>query len=123
MIRIISSLEEIQFPSLNAKCIARIDTGALYNVIHCNLIIQYKKFLTFNPLDGKQSFKTKFWKKVKIMSSNGIEEDRYIIQLETNLGSSSGYATTCLTNRSNMQYRALIGRKFLADNNLLVSSK
>lgn len=121
--KIISSLEEVSFDDLNIKGIARVDTGAYYNVIHCNEIIRKKNKLIFEPFDSDCAFEMHNFKKVKIVSSNGTSEYRYIVDLLTTIGKDSSYASTCLTNRDNMTYNVLIGRKFLAHHDLLVSSK
>jgi hypothetical protein len=121
--KIISSLEEVSLDDLNIKGIARIDTGAYYNVIHCDRITRTKKKIIFEPFGSDCAFEMHHFKKVKITSSNGLSEYRYIVELLTTLGKDSSYASTCLTNRDNMKYGILIGRKFLAEHDLLVSSK
>lgn len=120
--KVISSIEEVYFLELKSSCMARIDTGAYYNVIHCNKINLVSDNLVFQPLGDGKYFSSKKWKKVKIVSSNGLSEYRYIISLETSIGKNSSVSITCLTNRKNMKYPVLIGRKFLAKHNLLVHS-
>lgn len=122
--RLIGRREFVDFPELNLFSVeAKIDTGAYTSSIHCTDIsvktIENKSVLCFKLLDdsnpefSKQTHQfTEFYKK-KIKNSFGEIEERYIIRTPIKLGKKTIRTTLSLSDRENMRYPVLIGRRFL----------
>ena len=60
---------------------------------------------------------------MEVKSSNGKLQKRYGIKLKIQIGKKKYRIFTSLTNRKNMKFRLLIGRRFLYLNNFLVDVK
>lgn len=108
---------------------AKIDTGADSCALHCDNIKTEGDNVTFTLHDevhdayhGK-SFTMPIHKIKTIKSSNGKSEDRVFIKTDLQLGYKSYEAEISLTNRANMKYPMLIGRRFLARHYLVDVSK
>lgn len=122
--RLIGRREFVDFPELNLFSVeAKIDTGAYTSSIHCADIsvktIENKSVLCFKLLDdsnpefSKQTHQfTEFYKK-KIKNSFGEIEERYVIRTPIKLGKKTIRTTLSLSDRENMRYPVLIGRRFL----------
>ena len=101
---------------------AKIDTGADSNSLHCDdIFIDNEKFVHFTLLDkvhpsyhGKK-LKMPLYKLKKVKSSNGATQIRASIQVNVSFFGKIYKTTVSLTNRSDMKYPMLIGRKFLAN--------
>ena len=113
---IIGYIDVINFPELNLYDVpCKIDTGALSSSLHCEEIIKLEK-------EGKEYLKIKFnntyyitenYKKIKIKSSNGISENRFEIKTKIKLFNRVYKIKINLTDRGNMKYPGLIGRRLL----------
>lgn len=110
----------IFLPSFKLKELeAKIDTGAYTSSIHCCLIEVNDKTVTCIFLDEdhpnytgkKHTFP--ILKSVIVKSSNGMEEERIMIATEIVVLGRLYRIQLTLTNRSNMNYPLLLGRKFL----------
>ncbi len=128
---LIGRREFIDFPLLNLFSLeAKIDTGAFTSALHCKDIeirfIDGIETLCFKLLDeshpeysnNEYMFPT-FSKKV-IKSSFGESEERYIIQTLIQIAGKKINCSISLTDRTNMRYPVLIGRrtikgKFIVD--------
>ena len=117
--------DRCDFPSLNLKSIAvKTDTGAYTSSIHCTKIKEEidennEKRLRFVLLDPSHPeyenmplYADKFSKK-DVKSSNGQIETRYIVEASVKLFEKTYPIQLSLTDRGNMKYPVLIGRKFL----------
>lgn len=124
--QIIGRLESIDFPDWNIYDIdAKIDTGAYTSSLHCHHIQPYeqegKDFVKFNLLDPSHEtyndklFKLPIYRKKVVKSSNGETEERYIIKAQVKILDNLLEAELSLTDRSEMRYPVLIGRKLLND--------
>jgi len=99
---------------------AKIDTGANRSSIHCSKIEHVIRdgidCIAFNiPLVSEGSsvfYSTDFFKK-RIKSSSGHVEDRYIIKTLVILFGKKIRTTFSLTDRAEMKYPILLGRKLL----------
>ncbi len=123
-IRLIGRREFIDFPELNIFSVeAKIDTGAYTSSVHCSDIeikkIGDKPVLCFKLLDtshpefSKQTHQfTEFYQK-KIKNSFGEMEERYIVKTKIKLGKKAILTTLSLSDRENMRYPVLIGRRLL----------
>ncbi len=105
----------------NLPC--KIDTGADTSAIHCERFkikeINGEEFLCFRLLDkthplytGKE-IRTKNFKEKKIKSSFGDYEFRYQIQLTTRIFNKKFNTSFTLSNRKNMKFAVLLGKRFL----------
>jgi len=115
----------ISFPKLKLFDLpAKVDTGAIYSAIHCNKIKILKtrngKKLELTLLDDKhEGYKggkviLNDFEQINIRSSFGEVESRYLVRLDVKLGSKIYKRQKfTLSDRSNMLYPVLIGRKLL----------
>lgn len=124
MKKIIGKKDKADFPELKLYNLdVKIDTGAYTSSIHCGDIHLEDKdgetYLNFTLLDpthkkfkGRQLSVSKFEKK-NIKSSNGKTESRYIISSKIVLFGKTYNIDLSLTDRGDMRYPVLIGRKLL----------
>ncbi len=123
-LRLIGRREYIDLPELNISGLeAKIDTGAYTSALHCHDIrLQEKdgkKLLCFFLLDplhpeysNQQHCFEKFGRKT-IKNSFGEAEERYIIKALIRIGRKKIRTSISLTDRGNMRYPVLIGRKMM----------
>lgn len=111
--------EELSLPLIKAK----IDTGAKTSAIHA-FNIRYKKhktidmvFFDVHPLQGNSTLAVHCQAPVidrrSIMSSNGHQEQRYVISSMMSLANQRWPIELTLSNRDPLKYRLLIGREAL----------
>jgi len=117
---IIGRRENVDFPELNLFGIAaKMDTGAYTTALHCRDIKEEKGVLYFKLLDpshpeyNNQEFSFKEYKQKGIKNSFGEVENRYIIKTVVKIGRKKIKALISLSDRANMRYPVLIGRKLL----------
>jgi hypothetical protein len=113
--------EYIGLPELRATNIeAKVDTGAYRSAVHCiscrEMMVEGEKVLeaSFN-LDGA-GIKTIIFKQYSerlVRSSFGDSELRYCVKLVLKIGKKRISSEVSLTDRSDMRYQVLIGRKTL----------
>ena len=130
-IKIIGRREFVSFPILNIEKVeAKIDTGAYTCAMHCNDIvlktINEKKILTFR-LFNNTIYQVDEFSRKKIKNSFGEMEERYIIKTLIAIGRKKIKTTISLSDRENMRYPVLIGRrllkgKFIVDVNLIYTN-
>lgn len=111
----VADFPEIGFNEVNIK----IDTGAYTSSIHCSKIYVEESILYCNFLDNnhpeysKKTYAFKKFKTIKVKSSNGIAQKRYEIQTKIKLFHKEYSISLSLSDRSDMKFPVLIGRKFL----------
>lgn len=111
--------EFISFPELDLQKInSKVDTGAYGIALHVDDIRLEDNELLFN-ING-QEFRYKTYKKVSVKSSFGRKQKRYSIFTKIKIGDSSYKFFVSLTDRKNMRYPVLIGRRFLYKFNYIV---
>lgn len=114
--------------------IAKIDTGAYTSSIHCSRIREVntkngEKRLYFKLLDPsypkyqEKKYSTKKYSQKLVKSSNGKSELRYVIETEIQIGDNIFIAEFTLSNRKDMKYPILIGRKLIKHKYLVDVSK
>jgi hypothetical protein len=112
--------EQIDFPDLGLYGItAKVDTGAYTTALHCHDIREENGVLYFKLLDPthpdynqqEQKFTEYFQKEIK--NSFGEIEKRFIIKTIVKIGTKRVKSVISLTDRGNMRYPVLIGRKLL----------
>ena len=114
--REIVSILDLELFDLDAK----VDTGADSNSLHCDdIFIDDEKFVHFTLLDevhpayhGKK-IKMPLYKLKKVKSSNGSVQLRASIKVDMLFFGRKYKTVISLTDRSDMKYPMLIGRKFL----------
>lgn len=118
---IIGRTDRADFPKLKIKGIdIKIDTGAYTSSIHCKDIEETDGVLFATLLDeeheqyhGKRlSFEE--YEVTSVRSSNGSVDLRYKVQANIRLFSKLYKISLTLSNREEMKYPVLIGRKFLS---------
>ena len=111
--QIIGRRELVDFPELGVTEIqAKIDTGAYSNTLHCSEINVRNKKLFFKVLDEKEHCFDIFSQK-KIKNSFGEAEKRYLIRTKIKIAGRVIKSIISLTDRGNMRYPVLIGRRLL----------
>ena len=116
----IGRIDRANFPELNFQDIPiKIDTGAYTSSIHCteieekdgklNCVFIAQKDSSYN--EKKITFAS--YKKVIVKSSNGIAQDRYVIESTIELFGNTYKISLSLNDRNDMKFPVLIGRKFL----------
>lgn len=132
--RIIGRAELIDFPDWDLYGIdAKIDTGAYTSSLHCHHIERItkdgKEFVRFNLLDPSHEiyndklFELPIFKSKTVKSSNGVSEERFIVKTRLDLLGKQLDAELSLTDRSEMRYPVLIGRKLIKGNFIVDVSK
>jgi hypothetical protein len=123
-IKLIGRREYVDFPELNIFHVeAKIDTGAYTSALHCKDIavkeIGGKQILCFKLLDAthpeydeREHYFEQYLQK-NIKSSSGESELRYIIKTLLIIGHKKIRTAVSLTDRGNMRYPVLIGRKMI----------
>lgn len=130
-LKIIGRREFINFPLLNIEHVeAKIDTGAYTCAIDCNHIElkteNGKQLLAFR-LFNNTTYQIEDFTRKKIKNSFGEMEERYIIKTLIVIGGKKINTTISLSDRGNMRYPVLIGRrllkgKFIIDVNLIYTN-
>lgn len=101
------NLTELGITSIQSK----IDTGAFSNSIHVDDVDLIDEKLQFT-ING-QKFTYKKFKTIVVKNSFGVKQKRFIIFTKIKLGESTYKVYLSLTDRKNMKYPMLIGRRFL----------
>ncbi|HMS49956.1 MAG TPA: RimK/LysX family protein [Candidatus Saccharibacteria bacterium] len=123
----IGTFEQVSFPLLkvSSHLIAKIDTGAYTGALHCTEAREEKTpegtLLYFVPF-GKQKYAqyTNDYSRKHVKSSNGHRQERFVITTQIVVRGRAYSIRLTLTDRSEMKYPALIGRRFLRMHKLMV---
>lgn len=120
MKRKIGRIDKADFPLLNLTDIeVKVDTGAYTSTIHCkNVGIEnnYLKFVlldTEHPSYHEKEFIFDEYDVRVVKSSNGTSQARYRISTEIELFGKRYPIYLTLSDREEMKYPVLLGRKFL----------
>jgi hypothetical protein len=123
-LKIIGRRDRIDLPGLGYRNIkAKVDTGAYGSALHCSEMKVVRRngrnWLSFLLLDPEHPefreevhFAEHFSEKV-VKNSSGEGEQRYIIRTEVVIFGKSIPTEFSLTDRRDMKYPILLGRKFL----------
>lgn len=125
---IFGSFEHVSIPSLGiVNAVAKVDTGAYSGALHCSSIKEYtrksdgKKILKFTPSeDAANSKELMRYARSYVRSSTGHRIRRYLFDTNIVIKDKKYPIRIGLSDRSDMNYEILIGRRFLRENNLLV---
>jgi hypothetical protein len=130
-VKIIGRREYIHFPLLGIENVeAKIDTGAYTCAIDCNHIelkTEHDKTILSFRLFNNTTYSVEEFTQKKIKNSFGEMEERYIIKTLILIGRKKINTTISLSDRGNMRYPVLIGRrllkgKFIIDVNLIYTN-
>ncbi|MAD42688.1 MAG: clan AA aspartic protease [Arcobacter sp.] len=108
---------------------AKVDTGADSNALHCDNIVIEDDMVHFCLLDEvHESYHGKrislpLYKVKKVKSSNGEIQLRPSIKVSVEFFGKKYKSVISLTNRADMKFPMLIGRRFLKDRFLVDVSK
>ncbi len=116
--------EFVDFPELKVfRVEAKIDTGAYTSSIHCSDInvktidgeqtLCFKLFDNLHPEFSENILQFNEFSKKKIKNSFGEMEERYVIKTMIRIGHKNIRTTLSLSDRENMRYPVLIGRRLL----------
>ena len=123
-IRLIGRREFVNLPQLGMYGVeAKIDTGAYTSSLHCESIsvseTEAKPMLYLSVKQTEKGAETlqvlKFaeFSRKKIKNSFGEMEERFVIKTMIHIGKKKILSNLSLSNRDNMRYPLLIGRKLL----------
>ena len=126
--------EWVAFPELGLPAVkAKVDTGAKTSSLHAFDIETYmegdREFARFgvHPIQGNERLTV--WAEAEVIdertvvSSNGHEEIRVVIQTDLRLGDATWPVELTLTDRRTMRLRMLLGREALAGRLLVDASQ
>lgn len=130
----IGRIDKADFPELSLTDIeVKIDTGAYTSAIHSHdikeQVIDGTTYITFQIMDPSHPefkddvYKTSHFKTKKIKSSSGIAEERYIVQTQIILFGKEIPIELSLSQRSDMRFPILLGRKLLKGRFIVDPSK
>lgn len=123
-LQVIGRLEKVDIPGWGLyELEAKIDTGAYTSSLHCHHIEELHRdgelFVRFNLLDpshdayNEKLFELPVFKSKTVKSSNGQTEERIVVRTDIVIAGKKLKAQFSLTDRSEMRYPLLIGRKLL----------
>jgi len=129
--KIFGICEYVSIPELGVNnVLAKVDTGAYSGALHCSKIkevirkIDGKKVLRFTPSnDDSNTMDISRYAKSYVRSSTGHRVLRYLFDTNIVINGITYPIRIGLSNRSDMNYEILLGRRFLGDNNILVDSR
>lgn len=125
--KVFGSFERVSIPELGIdNVVAKIDTGAYSGALHCSSIKEItdptgKKKLRFTPVDNHaHTTEVGCFCRSYVRSSTGHRVRRYLFDTNIVINSVEYSIRIGLSDRSDMNYEILIGRRFLRENNILV---
>lgn len=123
---VVGRVEFIDFPKLKLTEVeAKVDTGAYSTSIHCEDIEEKEDekgkklcFTIVHPVKKtkKRRVCVRTYSTVYVKSSNGQREKRYAIESSVRMANKVHITKLTLSNRDNMKYPVLLGRKLLRGN-------
>lgn len=122
---VFGSFEPVVLPDFSPDTfIAKVDTGAFSGAIHCSYLREVErdgqKYLHYRPLNCEKTKKTENYMQKYVRSSTGHRVSRYLINTKIVVKGQTYDVNIGLSNRGDMQYDILIGRRFLRENNIVV---
>lgn len=132
--KVIGRIDKADFPELFLTNInIKIDTGAYTSTIHSHHIKEVvndgEKHIEFQLLDPTHSeysdkiFNTKHYKKKRVKNSFGKSEQRFVVVTTIVIFEEEYPIELSLSERSDMKYPILIGRKLLNNRFIVDTSK
>ncbi len=126
--QIVGWLEKVEFPEIDSEkepILAKIDTGAYSGALHVDferiVFGDGKEILEYRPINKKRKIiRTDKFRRIKVKSSNGIEEERHRITTSIIVRGKKYSVELTLADRTDMRYDVIIGRKLLKRARMLV---
>lgn len=122
--------EHVSLPEFGIfDVVAKVDTGAYSGALHCSKIDEItnkngKKILRFTPSDNSaQTIESGRFARSYVRSSTGHRVKRYLFDTDIVIKGVPYKIRIGLSDRSDMNYEILIGRRFLSENNILVDAR
>lgn len=130
----IGRIDKADFPELSLSDIdLKIDSGAYTSSIHCSNIeettVNNINIIRFKLLDpehvfyNNKEFSTKNYTSKMVKSSNGISEKRFMVQTEIIIFNEQFPIHLTLSERKDMKFPILLGRKFLNNKFVIDTTK
>jgi hypothetical protein len=120
--QILGRSDRVDLPKLGLYDVhAKVDTGAYNCSLHCSEVKVVNNCLEFVVLDTAHpeytglKFVFKKFKQKKIRNSSGGSELRYVIRTQIRIYDRRIRAEFSLSNRGNLRFPVLLGRKILRD--------
>ncbi|KIM06367.1 MAG: clan AA aspartic protease [Sulfurovum sp. PC08-66] len=119
------SIIDLELFNLDAK----VDTGADSNALHCDDIwidgdeVEFTLLDEIHPAYHGKTMRLPIHKIKRIKSSNGLMQERATIRVTVAFFGKRYKSVISLTDRSDMKYPMLIGRKFMSGRFLVDVSK
>ncbi len=121
---VIGRLDRVDLPQFQLSDLpCKIDTGASYSAIHCHKVklveTEGVEMISFYLLDpshpdySRREFRTMDFSERRIRSSFGETEYRYVIKTQVRLFGRSFRTEFTLSDREQMKYPVLLGRRLL----------
>ena len=126
--KIIGSFEQVVLPEFgDVPVVAKVDTGAYSGAVHCTDIRVIKKdgtrMLSFCPYGSMSRVeKTRFYEK-RVRSATGHQVRRYLVDTSIVIDGVSYPIRIGLSDRSDLKFEVLLGRRFLREQNILVDTR
>jgi hypothetical protein len=125
---VLGIIETVAFPELGvSEVLAKVDTGAYSGAIHCESIEETinektgKKMLTIVPIDASNDpVVVTRYARVYARSSSGHRSKRYVITTKIIIQGKTYDIRIGVTQRSMMNVKVLVGRRFIRKNHMLV---
>lgn len=118
---ILGAFEEVSFPLFgDHTVVAKIDTGAYSGALHCSYVEQKDQQIIFRPFDIDIEITCDEFLVKYVKSSNGKREKRYFIETSMIIAGKQYPILLSLSDRSEMKWPVLVGRRFLKLNSFLV---
>lgn len=123
----LGSFEPVSFPDLGGGIMtAKIDTGAYSGALYATNVRQKKdekgkKYIQFNLLGNKDDKQISYdYYKRDVRSAHGHVSNRYVTKQDIKIKDKIYKTEIGLSDRSDMKFPVLIGRKFLREHEMLV---
>lgn len=120
---VVGRVEWVKTINPEAAFRARVDSGAQTNSMHAENIKEVsrdgKDYVEFTSVDdegAKHRFLREVLKKVKVKSTSGHSEDRYVVKMDLVFGGKRVTTNVNLNDRESLKHNFLIGRNLLLGN-------
>lgn len=130
----IGRIDKVDFPEFNLSNInVKVDTGAYTSTIHSHhikeILLNGEKQIEFQLLDPShpsfsgKNYRTNHFKKKRVKNSFGKSEQRFIVESTIVIFEEEYPVELSLSERGDMKYPVLIGRKLLNKKFIVDTSK
>ena len=127
--KIIGSFAPVTLPDFgDIEVVAKVDTGAYSGAVHCEDISVVERdgtrFLKFRPYSHENpEIETSAFHERFVRSSTGHRVSRYLIDTTILIDGVEYPIAIGLSDRSELKFQVLLGRRFLREQNILVDTR